>query len=240
MGGRQYDYIGFKTNKIEPGYPLYSNDIDVIVGSIISVMNHNVNKYDEIHLFAAIPAGMTVELGRRMLRTVYRNVHTYQLVNGSYIPKIIINHTLRKLLQGIDIGNCRYFNSFGEILKLPVLGKIPCGEKKDGVDNEGKVFPICDSVLDTGEYFVVVADGDSMVDAGIDEGDYIIVKSQPVAETGQIIVALIDGETTLKRFYRDEKNKKIILHPENEKYNDIVYDYLEIQGIAVHVIKKIK
>jgi SOS regulatory protein LexA len=183
---------------------------------------------------------MTVELGRRMLRTVYSNVHTYQLVNGSYIPKIIINPTSIKALQGIDVGNCRYFNSFGEILKLPVLGQIPCGEKRDGADNEGKVFPICDSVLDTGEYFVVVAEGDSMVDAGIDDGDYIIVKSQPVAEVGQIVVAFIDGETTLKRFYRDEKNKKIILHPENENYEDIVYDYLEIQGIAVHVIKKLK
>ena len=240
MGEAQYDYVGFKTNKIVPGYPLYSKDVDVIVESIISVMNHNINKYDEIHLFAAIPAGMAVELGRRMLRTVYSNVHTYQLVNGSYIPKIIINPTPIKALQGADVGNCRYFNSFGEILKLPVLGKIPCGEKRDGADNEGKVFPICDSVLDTGEYFVVVAEGDSMVDAGIDDGDYIIVKSQPVAEVGQIVVAFIDGETTLKRFFRDEKNKKIILHPENENYEDIAYDYLEIQGIAVHVIKKIK
>jgi len=79
-----------------------------------------------------------------------------------------------------------------------------------------------------------------MVDAGIDDGDYVIVKSQPVAEDGQIVVAFIDGETTLKRFFRDEKNKKIILHPENENYEDIAYDYLEIQGIAVHVIKKIK
>jgi len=138
------------------------------------------------------------------------------------------------------VGNCKSFNDFGKILNLPVLGKIPCGEKKDGAENEGKVFPICDSVLDTGEYFVVIAEGDSMVDAGIDDGDYVIVKSQPVAEDGQIVVAFIDGETTLKRFFRDEKNKKIILHPENENYEDIAYDYLEIQGIAVHVIKKIK
>jgi len=240
MGGTQHDYIGFKTDKIEPGYPLYSKDIDDIVESIISVMNSNVNKYDEIHLFASIPAGMAVELGRRMLRTVYSNIHTYQLVGGSYVQKVIINPISRKIIQGIDIGNCRYFNDFGEILKLPVLGKIACGQRKDGADNEGKYFPICESILETGEYFVVIADGDSMIDVGIDDGDYVIVKSQPVADNGQIVVAYIDGETTLKRFYRDEKHQKIVLHPENKNYKDIAYDYLEIQGVAVHVIKTIK
>ena len=240
MGEAQYDYIGFKTNKTEPGYPLYSKDIDDIVERIISIMNSNINKYDEIHLFAAIPAGMAVELGRRMLKTVYSNIHTYQLDRGSYTPKITINPTEKKIKTKVIFGNCKYFNDFGKILNLPVLGKIPCGEKKDVAENEGKVFPICDSVLDTGEYFVVVAEGDSMVDAGIDDGDYVIVKSQPVAEVGQIVVAFIDGETTLKRFFRDERNKKIILHPENENYEDIAYDYLEIQGIAVRVIKKIK
>ena len=56
-----------------------------------------------------------------------------------------------------------------------MLGKIACGERKDSADNEGKIFPICDSVLDTGEYFVVVADGDSMINSGIEEGDLIIL-----------------------------------------------------------------
>ena len=240
MGDALYDYIALKTDKIEPGYPLYSQDVDEMADSIISIMNYNINKYDEIHLFAAIPAGLSVELGRRMLRTVYGNIHTYQLAQGGYVPKIIINPSNRNIVKGIDIGNCKYFNSYGEILRLPVLGKIACGERKDGANNEGKIFPICDSVLDTGEYFVVVADGDSMIDSGIEEGDLIIVKSQPIANDGEIVVALIDGETTLKRVYHDDKHKKIILHPENTKYKDIAYDTLDIQGVAVHVIKKLR
>ena len=68
----------------------------------------------------------------------------------------------------------------------------------------------------------------------------IIVKSQPIANDGEIVVALIDGETTLKRVYHDDKHKKIILHPENTKYKDIAYDTLDIQGVAVHVIKKLR
>ena len=240
MGETPYDYIGFKTDKIEPGYPLYYKDVDDIVKSIISVMNSYVNKYDEIHLFASIPAGMAVELGRRMLRTVYSNIHTYQLDQGAYIRKIVINPVTTKIIQNAGVGNCKYFNDYGEIVKLPVLGKIACGQTKDGADNEGKVFPICDSVLDSGEYFVVVADGDSMVDAGIDEGDYIIVKSQSTADDGDIVVALIEEETTLKRLYHDHKNKKIILHPENTEYKDMIYGDLCIQGVAVHVIKRLK
>ena len=61
-----------------------------------------------------------------------------------------------------------------------------------------------------------------------------------MADDGQIVVALIEGETTLKRLYRDEKRKKVILHSENEKYDDIEFDCIEIQGIAVNVIKKLK
>ena len=239
MGDALYDYIALKTDRIKPGYPLYSQDVDDIAGSIISIMNSNINKYDEIHIFAAIPAGLTVELGRRMLRTVYGNVHTYQLEQGNYVSKIIINPSDKNIVKGIDVRNCKYFNSYGEILRLPVLGKIACGETKDGANNEGQIFPVCDSVLDSGEYFIVVADGDSMIDSGIDEGDLIIVKSQPTANDGDIVVALIDGETTLKRMYRDYKKKKIILHPENSKYHDVEYNQLDIQGIAVRVIKKL-
>lgn len=239
MGDALYDYIALKTDKIESGYPLYSQDVDEMAERIISIMNSNINKYDEIHLFAAIPAGLSVELGRRMLRTVYGNIHTYQLKQGSYVPKIIINPSSRNIVKGIDVGNCKYFNSYGEILRLPVLGKIACGERKDSATNEGKTFPICDSVLDTGEYFVVVADGDSMINSGIEEGDLIIVKSQPTANDGDIVVALIDNETTLKRIYHDDKKKKIILHPENTEYQDVEYDDLDIQGIAVRVVKKL-
>ena len=175
MGEKMYDYIGFKTEKIEPGYPLYSKDVDDTVKSIISVMNSNVNKYGEIHIFAAIPAGMAVELGRQMLRTVYSNIHTYQLDFGSYTSKIIINPR-EKNIQKINIGNCRFFSNFGEILKLPVLCKTACDERNDGTYSKEKFFPVYNSLLEAGEYFVVIAEGDSMTNAGIDNGDYVIIK----------------------------------------------------------------
>ncbi len=76
-----------------------------------------------------------------------------------------------------------------------------------------------------------------MVDAGIDDDDIVIVRRTTEANDGDIVVALVDNENTLKRLYRDEKKRKIILHPENPKYEDIIVDSCEIKGVAIKVIK---
>ena len=77
--------------------------------------------------------------------------------------------------------------------------------------------------------------GDSMKDIGIKEGDLIVVRRQNTADDGQIVVALIDGEVTLKRLFH--RNGKIVLHPENKEMNDIIVDHCEVQGVLVSCIK---
>ena len=76
-----------------------------------------------------------------------------------------------------------------------------------------------------------------MVNAGINDGDYVIIKKQDFAEEGQIVVALIDDEATLKRYYIDKKKKQVILHPENDNMQDMYFDSIIIQGVAVKVLK---
>ena len=63
-----------------------------------------------------------------------------------------------------------------------------------------------------------------MIEAGIDDGDLVVVKKQVEAKEGDIVVALVDNQNTLKRYFRDDENKKIILHPENKKMKDIIVD----------------
>ena len=63
-----------------------------------------------------------------------------------------------------------------------------------------------------------------MIEAGIDDGDLVVVKKQVEANDGDIVVALVDNQNTLKRYFRDDENKKIILHPENKKMKDIIVD----------------
>ena len=79
-----------------------------------------------------------------------------------------------------------------------------------------------------------------MTGAGIDDGDLVLIKQQCTAEDGQIVVALIDNETTLKRFYRDDDRRQIVLKPENEMYEEKKYNSIDIQGIAIKIIKDLK
>ncbi len=79
-----------------------------------------------------------------------------------------------------------------------------------------------------------------MIEVGISSGDLVIIRKQSHASNGQIVAALIDDEATLKRFYKDPKNQRIILHPENKTMEDIIVDDCRIQGVAVKVIKELK
>ena len=78
----------------------------------------------------------------------------------------------------------------------------------------------------SGELFMLRVQGTSMIDAGIFNGDKIIVRKQNTAENGEIVVALIEDEATVKRFYR--KDGKIVLHPENESLSDMIFEPNEV------------
>ena len=92
-----------------------------------------------------------------------------------------------------------------------------------------------ESLFGRGEFFLLRARGDSMIGAGIEDGDLVLIRQQSTAEYNQIVVALVDDEATLKRFRPKEDH--ICLHPENNRYEDIIVDRCLIQGVAVKVIK---
>ena len=95
------------------------------------------------------------------------------------------------------------------------------------------------AIFGKGDFFILRASGQSMIEAGIDDGDLVVVKKQVEANEGDIVVALVDNQNTLKRYFRDDENKKIILHPENKKMKDIIVDECCIQGVACHIIKEL-
>lgn len=124
-----------------------------------------------------------------------------------------------------------------DTIQVAVVGSIACGKPLLAEENIDSYMPIPKELLGKGKYFILKASGNSMINAGINDGDYVIVKQQETAEEGQIVVALIDDEATLKRFYRDDKTKMIRLHPENNRMKDMYFNNVVIQGIAVKVIK---
>lgn len=124
-----------------------------------------------------------------------------------------------------------------EVSYLPVVGSIACGTPLLAEENIEKYLPVPTDFLGTGKFFILRANGNSMIKAGIEDGDYVIVKQQETAEIGQIIVALINDEATLKRYYIDNEKQQVRLHPENDKMKDMYFKNVVIQGIAVKVIK---
>ena len=101
-------------------------------------------------------------------------------------------------------------------------------------------FPVSDSILSSGNYFFLRARGDSMVNANIDDGDLILIRQQSTANDGEIVVARVENDTTLKRLYHDKSRRLIILRSENDSYKDQEYKDVEVQGVAVMVIKQLR
>lgn len=143
------------------------------------------------------------------------------------------NHKNKIVLHDLDFeGKVSSFNLF-----LTVYGYVPCGTPNFIDDNVEGYLEIPKSMLGQGDFFVLRAKGDSMIDAGIKTGDLIIIKQQNYAEDGQIVVARLGENVTLKKYYKLETNKQVVLHPENEKYDDIVIKDCDIVGVAVKIIK---
>lgn len=126
-----------------------------------------------------------------------------------------------------------------DISQTAIVGSIPCGTPEYEEENVEEYVSLPNAIFGKGDFFILRASGNSMIEAGIDDGDLVVIRKQVSAEEGDIVVALVDNQNTLKRFYRDEENKKIILHPENKKMKDIIVDECYIQGVACHVIKSL-
>ncbi len=125
---------------------------------------------------------------------------------------------------------------------MPVIGRVACGKPILAEEDIRGYIPLDESMA-RGEYFGLVAEGDSMIEAGIHNGDIVYVKRQNTCDDGDIVVAMIvdeitgEAEATLKRFYRDYENEKYILHPENPTMDDIIVNEVNVLGIAMRVLK---
>ena len=234
----EYDFISFQTSKIEKGSPLFSSTVREIAKEIVSRLDTIRDRYQSIHLFAAIPAGLAIEIGRNMLSSMYYNVYTYQFRRGRYEQAYIINPYIEDETE--DRQNVVPIIYNNTTINLPVVGNIACGGLSEAIAQSEEFLPMFTSILDSGNHFILRAKGDSMIDAGIEDGDLVLIHQQNTADDGQIVVALVDNETTLKRLFHDSTGKKIVLVPENKDYKNQTYENVEVQGVATMVIKKLK
>lgn len=126
------------------------------------------------------------------------------------------------------------------IRQVPLLGRIAAGSPILAAEDVEDVFPLPTDIVGTGPIFMLRIKGDSMIEAGILEGDYVVIRRQPDANDGDIIVALVEGEeATVKRLRRE--NGKVILVPENQAYSPTEYtDGVQVLGRVVSVLRRVR
>ena len=122
--------------------------------------------------------------------------------------------------------------------QIPLVGRIAAGGPILAEQHIEETFPLPESIVGSGELFMLKVVGDSMVDAAICDGDYVVIRSQKTCEKGEIVAAMIDGEATVKTFSR--KDGHIWLLPANPSYQPINGDDCEILGKVTAVLRSVR
>jgi len=122
-----------------------------------------------------------------------------------------------------------------EVINVPIVGRVAAGEPLLAVENIENYFPIPAEFMPNEQTFMLVVKGDSMINAGIFDGDQILVKSQKTANNGDMVVALVEDGATVKTFYKE--SGFIRLQPENDDMEPIIVQSTEILGIVIGVFR---
>ena len=185
------------------------------------------------------------EIGKSVGLKSTATVHGYlaSLEDKGYIKKESQKGRTLKLLKGglddemenqMEIQKEVYTSR--EMVDVPVIGKITAGEPILAVENITDTFPIPLDFVGSSESFMLTVRGESMIEAGILDGDYILVRKQKTATNGEIVVALIEDEATVKTFYKEKDH--IRLQPENCTLDPIIVPNCEILGKVIGVFRK--
>lgn len=120
---------------------------------------------------------------------------------------------------------------------VPLVGRVTAGLPVLAVENIEDYFPLPKDFGEQGTLFMLRVTGDSMIEAGILDGDYVIVRQQENAENGEIVVALLEDEATVKRFFKEKD--KLRLQPENRFMEPIIVEDASILGKVIGVVRRI-
>jgi len=122
------------------------------------------------------------------------------------------------------------------VVSLPLVGRVAAGKPTLAVEDIEDTFPVPRDFLAGGDGFMLRVKGDSMIDDGIRSGDYVIVRRQNVAENGDTVVAMVEDEATVKRFYKE--NGRVRLQPANQSLDPMFFDRVEIVGKVVGLVRR--
>ena len=122
-----------------------------------------------------------------------------------------------------------------ELVNVPMIGTVAAGQPILAEENIENYFPIPVELLPNEQTFMLRVKGESMINAGIFDGDQIIVKQQDYARNGEIVVALVEDSATVKRFYKEKGHYR--LQPENDALEPIIVDDIRILGVVIGLVR---
>lgn len=157
--------------------------------------------------------------------------HLETLEKNGYIRR---DPTKPRAIEIMDDG-FNYLRTETEITSIPVVGTVAAGQPLLAVENITDYFPFPANLLPNEETFILKVKGDSMINMGIYDGDYLIVEKTNTANNGDVVVALVDDSATVKRFYAEDGHFR--LQPENDFMDPIIVDNVEILGKAIRLIR---
>ncbi|MBQ9765814.1 MAG: transcriptional repressor LexA [Lachnospiraceae bacterium] len=138
--------------------------------------------------------------------------------------------------RAIEILDENFYNTRCEVATVPVVGRVAAGEPILAVENVDTYFPLPTDMLSNRETFILVVKGESMINMGIFDGDYLVVEQCNTANNGDVVVALVDDSATVKRFYKENGHYR--LQPENDYMEPIIVDHVEILGKVTGLYRK--
>ena len=137
--------------------------------------------------------------------------------------------------RAIEILDEDFYMNRKEMVQIPVVGNVAAGTPILAVENIEDYFPMPVNMLPNKDLFILRVKGDSMINMGILNGDFVIVAHSDTAENGEVVVALVDDSATVKRFYKE--NGYYRLQPENDTMEPIIVPEVMIQGKVVGLLR---
>lgn len=165
------------------------------------------------------------------------HAHINSLVELGYLKKDLLKKRAITIAEDVKEDSDIYKGTENGIdyLEVPVIGQVAAGQPILAAENIERTFPLPMDFAKNKDVFMLRVKGDSMINAGIFDGDYVIVRREDTAVNGNIIVALIDDSATVKTFYKE--NGYFRLQPENDYMEPIIVNELKVLGKVIGLIR---
>ena len=180
-----------------------------------------INEYNAEYGYAPTVREICAQLNIKSTASAYYYIE--KLMDGGYLSKSPNKNRAVSFKKNASIN-------------IPLIGTVTAGQPIFAYENYEDYYSFPAGSFKGSDLFMLSVQGESMIDAGIFDGDKIIVRKQETADNREIVVALLDDSATVKRFYK--RDGHFVLHPENETMQDIIVNEVAILGIVIGLVRK--